>query len=82
MSPSHVNVYMDDAVLPYEPVNGWTIEDKTVTLVGAACARVKNGDVIDVAVDTSAIHVFDLLTALEERRGRRVKPGRGAISGV
>jgi hypothetical protein len=49
-SPSHVNVYMDDVVLPYEPVNGWTISGKTVTLVGAACDRVKNGDVLDVRI--------------------------------
>jgi von Willebrand factor type A domain len=48
--PSHVNVYMDDVVLPYEPVNGWTIEGKSVTLVGDACDRVKNGDVLDVRI--------------------------------
>ena len=45
-----VNVYMDDVVLPYEPVNGWTISGKTVTLVGAACDRVKNGEVLDVRI--------------------------------
>ena len=27
-------------------------------------SRVKNGDVIDVAVDTSAVHLFDLETGL------------------
>ncbi|MBX3210688.1 MAG: VWA domain-containing protein [Labilithrix sp.] len=47
---SLVNVYMDDAVLPYEPVNGWTISGKTVTLVGTACERVKSGDVLDVRI--------------------------------
>ncbi|MBX3260590.1 MAG: VWA domain-containing protein [Labilithrix sp.] len=47
---SLVNVYMDDVVLPYEPVDGWTISGKTVTLVGAACERVKNGDVLDVRI--------------------------------
>ncbi len=45
-----VNVYMDDVVLPYEPVNGWTISGKTVTLVGDACDRVKNGEVLDVRI--------------------------------
>lgn len=45
-----VNVYMDDVVLPYEPVNGWTISGKTVTLVGTACERVKSGDVLDVRI--------------------------------
>ncbi|HVH42992.1 MAG TPA: vWA domain-containing protein, partial [Labilithrix sp.] len=49
-SASLVNVYMDDVVLPYEPVNGWTIDGKTVTLVGAACTRVKNGDVLDIRI--------------------------------
>ncbi len=47
---SLVNVYMDDVVVPYEPVNGWTISGKTVTLVGASCERVKNGDVLDVRI--------------------------------
>lgn len=45
-----VNVYMDDVVLPFEPVNGWTISGKTVTLVGTACERVKNGDALDVRI--------------------------------
>lgn len=45
-----VNVYMDDEVLPFEPANGWTISGKTVTLVGSACERVKNGDVLSVRI--------------------------------
>jgi hypothetical protein len=49
-NPGLVNVYMDDVVLPFEPVNGWTIDGKTVTLVGAACDRVKNGDVLSVRI--------------------------------
>jgi hypothetical protein len=49
-SPDHVNVYLDEQVLPYEPVNGWTIDGKTVSLVGDACNRVKNGDVLDVRI--------------------------------
>lgn len=48
--PALVNVYMDDEVLPFEPQNGWTISGKTVTLVGDACNRVKNGDVLDVRI--------------------------------
>lgn len=50
VDPSLVNVYMDDAALPFEPANGWTIDGKTITLVGAACDRVKNGDVLDVRI--------------------------------
>jgi hypothetical protein len=49
-SPDNVNVYLDDVVLPYEPVNGWTIDGKTITLVGDACARVKSGDVLGVRI--------------------------------
>lgn len=49
-NPSLVNVYMDDVALPFEPVDGWTIEGKTVTLVGASCDRVKSGDVLDVRI--------------------------------
>lgn len=45
-----VNVYMDDAIVPFEPNDGWTISGKTVTLVGEACARVKRGDVLDVRI--------------------------------
>jgi hypothetical protein len=48
--PELVNVYVDDVVLPYEPVDGWTIQGKTVTLVGAACNHVKNGDALDVRI--------------------------------
>jgi hypothetical protein len=48
--PSLVNVYMDDVVLAYEPVDGWTISGKTVTLVGSACERVKSGDVLSVRI--------------------------------
>jgi hypothetical protein len=49
-NPEQVNVYMDDVVLPFEPVNGWTLSGKSVTLVGAACDRVKSGDVLSVRV--------------------------------
>jgi hypothetical protein len=45
-----VNVYMDEVVLPQEPLNGWTISGKSVTLVGNACDRVKNGDVLSVRI--------------------------------
>jgi hypothetical protein len=55
--PTLVNVYMDDVVLPFEPVNGWTITGKTVTLVGDACARVKSGDVLDVRIITGCPRV-------------------------
>lgn len=49
-NPTLVNVYMDDVVLPYEPVNGWTLSGKTITLVGAACDRLKNGDALSMRI--------------------------------
>jgi hypothetical protein len=45
-----VNVYLDQKALPKDPVNGWKIEDKTVTLLGSACESVLAGDVLDVRV--------------------------------
>lgn len=48
--PNYVNVYLDEVVLPREPTNGWTLDGKTVTLEGSACARVMNGDVLDVRI--------------------------------
>ncbi|MBX3228721.1 MAG: VWA domain-containing protein [Labilithrix sp.] len=49
-APDLVNVYLDDVVLPKEPVNGWSLEGKTVTLLGNACDRVQSGDVLDVRI--------------------------------
>jgi hypothetical protein len=48
--PDNVNVYLDEKILPKDPVNGWTLDGDTVTLIGAACDKVKNGDVLDVRV--------------------------------
>jgi hypothetical protein len=45
-----VNVYLDEVALPREPVNGWKLEGKEVTLVGQSCERVLAGDVLDVRV--------------------------------
>ena len=45
-----VNVYIDEVVLPYEPVNGWTIDGTTVTLQGSTCAKVLAGDALDVRI--------------------------------
>ena len=48
--PTKVNVYLDEVVLPKDPVNGWKIEAGTVTLMGTACSKVLNGDVLDVRI--------------------------------
>jgi hypothetical protein len=49
-NPALVNVYVDDAPLPFEPVNGWSIDGRRVTLLGTACERIKSGDVLDVRI--------------------------------
>ena len=43
-------MYLDEVVLPQDPVDGWKIEGKTVTLLGAACDKVLAGDVLDVRI--------------------------------
>jgi hypothetical protein len=49
---NQVNVYLDEVVLPKDPVNGWKIDGPTVTLLGDACTKVLNGDVLDVRIIT------------------------------
>lgn len=48
--PRFVNVYVDNTVLPFDPANGWTIDGKTVTLVGDTCTKVQNGDILEVRI--------------------------------
>ncbi len=48
--PRLVNVYLDDVVLPFDPVDGWSIDGKKVTLLGEACTKVMNGDVLAVRI--------------------------------
>jgi len=50
--PGLVNVYLDEVVLPQDPVNGWKIDGDTVTLLGTACSSVLNGDVLGVRIVT------------------------------
>ena len=49
---NQVNVYLDEVVLPKDPVNGWKIDGPIVTLLGEACAKVLAGDVLDVRIIT------------------------------
>lgn len=49
---NQVNVYLDEVVLPKDPVNGWKIEGPTVTLLGDSCTKVLSGDVLDVRIIT------------------------------
>ncbi len=49
-SPDLVNVYLDGAVVPKDPVDGWSIDGKRVTLLGQTCERVLAGDVLSVRI--------------------------------
>jgi hypothetical protein len=49
---NQVNVYLDEVVLPRDPVDGWRIDGATVTLLGKACGDVLSGDVLDVRIIT------------------------------
>ncbi len=48
--PNLVNVYFDDVVVPRTDESSWTLEGDTVRLVGEACRRVMDGEVLDVRV--------------------------------
>jgi hypothetical protein len=48
--PGLVNVYVDEVVVPQDPVDGWTLQGDTVTLAGATCGRVESGDALDIRI--------------------------------
>ena len=48
--PDAVNVYLDSTVVPRTATDGWRLDGATVTLLGATCAKVLAGDVLDVRV--------------------------------
>jgi hypothetical protein len=48
--PNDVNVYLDGTVLAQQGPDGWTLDGATVTLLGASCQKVLDGDVLDVRV--------------------------------
>jgi len=48
--PTHVNVYFDNKPVAADPVNGWTLDGSTVTLVGTACQEVMSGAILNVRV--------------------------------
>lgn len=49
-SANLVNVYLDEKVVPKDPINGWKIDGATVTLIGQSCEKVLAGDVLDVRI--------------------------------
>jgi hypothetical protein len=48
--PRKVNVYLDEAILSQAGPDGWTLDGQTVTLEGASCQKVLDGEVLDVRV--------------------------------
>jgi hypothetical protein len=48
--PGQLNVFFDQSVLPQSGPDGWTISGSTVTILGASCQKIQNGDVLDVRV--------------------------------
>jgi hypothetical protein len=47
---TQVNVYLDGAVVPADPTNGWTLSGATVTLQGTTCAGVLAGTSLDLRI--------------------------------
>jgi hypothetical protein len=45
-----VNVFLDERVLPQSGPDGWTISGTTVTISGASCQKILDGDVLDVRI--------------------------------
>ena len=50
VDPSLVNVFLDGHVVPKDPVDGWTIDGNTVTLVGATCDAVMTGKALEIRI--------------------------------
>jgi hypothetical protein len=45
-----VNVYIDGAPVPKDPVNGWSLTGSTITLLGTTCDDVMSGSALDVRI--------------------------------
>ncbi len=50
VDPNLVNVYLDEKAVAKDPVNGWTLDGATVTLVGTTCQSVLEGRALNVRV--------------------------------
>jgi hypothetical protein len=48
--PGRVNVFFDEHVLPQGGPDGWSLQGSEVTILGASCQKIINGDVLDVRV--------------------------------
>jgi hypothetical protein len=45
-----VNVFLDEQALPQSGPDGWTLDGSTVTITGASCQSILQGNVLDVRV--------------------------------
>jgi hypothetical protein len=48
--PTLVNVFFDEQPVPQTGPDGWTLTGATVTILGASCQKITDGDVLDVRV--------------------------------
>ena len=49
--PNLVNVYLDDTLLAFDPVDGWTwADERTVQMVGEACRLMQTGQVLQADI--------------------------------
>jgi hypothetical protein len=48
--PTLLNVFLDGTALPQQGPDGWTLDGTTVTVLGASCREILDGDVLDVRV--------------------------------
>jgi hypothetical protein len=50
VDPTLVNVFFDEQPVPQPGPDGWTLTGATVTILGASCQKIVDGDVLDVRV--------------------------------
>ncbi len=48
--PMLINVFLGGKVLPQSGPDGWTLDGKNVTIEGASCQSILNGDILGVRV--------------------------------
>jgi hypothetical protein len=48
--PDDINVFLDESVLPQAGPDGWTLDGKTVTILGRSCQEIQTGAILDVRV--------------------------------
>jgi len=48
--PGLVNVFFDEQALPQSGPDGWSLDGTTVTIAGASCQKILDGDVLDVRI--------------------------------